>query len=71
MTFFWFKDSKSLKIAHFGAVGGQEWRLGGQKVGVTLRLIWRVRFNLGKTLALTFCILTEVSKSGAHLSAEH
>eukprot|EP00983_Pelagomonas_calceolata_P119588 1160622-Pelagomonas_calceolata.AAC.10 len=42
MTFFWHKDFKSLKITQFGAVGGPEWRLGGQKVGFTPWLIRRV-----------------------------
>eukprot|EP00983_Pelagomonas_calceolata_P017949 562592-Pelagomonas_calceolata.AAC.1 len=34
-------DAKSPKTTQLGAVGGQEWRLGGQKVGFTPRLIWR------------------------------
>eukprot|EP00983_Pelagomonas_calceolata_P073275 1152069-Pelagomonas_calceolata.AAC.1 len=46
MIFFWCKDSKSPKITLFGAVGGQEWRFGGQKVGFTPRLIRHMGPNL-------------------------
>eukprot|EP00983_Pelagomonas_calceolata_P064030 1147947-Pelagomonas_calceolata.AAC.2 len=45
MISFWYNNFESLKITQYGAVGGQEWRLGGQKVGFTLWLIWRVRPN--------------------------
>eukprot|EP00983_Pelagomonas_calceolata_P016115 510015-Pelagomonas_calceolata.AAC.1 len=34
-----------LKITQCGAVGGQEWRLGGQKAGFTPRLIGQVPPN--------------------------
>eukprot|EP00983_Pelagomonas_calceolata_P079350 1154627-Pelagomonas_calceolata.AAC.5 len=44
---FWCKDSKSLKITQFGAVGGQGWRLSGQKVGFTPQLNWQGASNLG------------------------
>jgi hypothetical protein len=30
MIFFWYKDTKSAKITQFGAVGGPEWRFGGE-----------------------------------------
>eukprot|EP00983_Pelagomonas_calceolata_P119184 1160575-Pelagomonas_calceolata.AAC.8 len=42
MIFYWHKDYKSTKTTQFGAVGGQEWRLGGQKIGFTPRLIRHV-----------------------------
>eukprot|EP00983_Pelagomonas_calceolata_P001280 43618-Pelagomonas_calceolata.AAC.1 len=35
-------DSKSPEITQFGGVGGQEWRLSGQKAGFTPRLIRHV-----------------------------
>eukprot|EP00983_Pelagomonas_calceolata_P090458 1157423-Pelagomonas_calceolata.AAC.5 len=36
MVFFWSKDSRPLIITHFDAVGGLEWRFGGQKVELML-----------------------------------
>eukprot|EP00983_Pelagomonas_calceolata_P047344 1140597-Pelagomonas_calceolata.AAC.2 len=35
-------DFKSLKTTQFGAIGGPEWRHGGQNVGFMPRLIWQM-----------------------------
>eukprot|EP00983_Pelagomonas_calceolata_P033713 1055997-Pelagomonas_calceolata.AAC.2 len=72
MILFWSKDSKSLKITQFGAVGGQGWRLGGQKVGFTPWLIRHVGRDLGElNRPFTFCNQAWVSKIVARLCWEH
>eukprot|EP00983_Pelagomonas_calceolata_P080207 1155047-Pelagomonas_calceolata.AAC.2 len=48
MIFFWYKDSKSPNTTQSDAVVGQEWRLGGQKVGLTPRLTRHMGPNLRK-----------------------
>eukprot|EP00983_Pelagomonas_calceolata_P068759 1150057-Pelagomonas_calceolata.AAC.1 len=63
MLLFWSKDFKSRKLTQFDAVGGQEWRLGGQKVGFTPWLNRHKRRKLGLFNSITrdrktFYILT-------------
>eukprot|EP00983_Pelagomonas_calceolata_P082893 1156039-Pelagomonas_calceolata.AAC.13 len=58
MMLFSCEDYKSLKFAQFGAVDGQEWRLGGQQVDLLPRLIRHMCQNIvGQALAMqaTFC----------------
>eukprot|EP00983_Pelagomonas_calceolata_P064444 1148124-Pelagomonas_calceolata.AAC.2 len=78
MESFWFKDSYSPGITHFGAVGNLEWRYGGQKVGLTPPLIRHVcpNWDLPKpsateTRKLEKCPQAQEVPVGAHICREH
>eukprot|EP00983_Pelagomonas_calceolata_P091318 1157528-Pelagomonas_calceolata.AAC.7 len=58
-------DLKSSKTIQFGAVGGKERRLGGQRVGFTPWLIWRVRPNPEQFPARASAIASNVAAAAA------